>query len=168
MVSIHGPPNMRKNWGNKFGDSVYAYHDFVTRKNVGSCPLPCHGLRHCNLAYFNHVRRKLHTMEVIMVLHFCTRKTCWRLQKRQNHPKSTLPRRITIFSSNSLKNKFWLIYCFIDLIYSCLARSEWFIGYHSWINKLSSPNVYITMLAIAIFPFIFQSQPKIILSFFCS
>ena len=23
-----------------FGDSVYAYHDFATRKNVGSCPLP--------------------------------------------------------------------------------------------------------------------------------
>ena len=23
-----------------FGDSVYAYHDFATRKNVGLCPLP--------------------------------------------------------------------------------------------------------------------------------
>ena len=23
-----------------FGDSVYPYHDFATRKNVGSCPLP--------------------------------------------------------------------------------------------------------------------------------
>ena len=23
-----------------FGDSVYAYHEFATRKNVGSCPLP--------------------------------------------------------------------------------------------------------------------------------
>ena len=29
---------------------MYAYHDFATRKNDGSCPLPCHGLRHCNLA----------------------------------------------------------------------------------------------------------------------
>ena len=56
MVSIHGPPNIRKNWGTKcfhmFGDSVYAYHDFATRKNDGSCPLPCHGLRHCNLALY--------------------------------------------------------------------------------------------------------------------
>ena len=51
MVSIHGATEhvkkLRKIWFNFvpqffhiFGDSVYAYHDFATLKNDGSCPLP--------------------------------------------------------------------------------------------------------------------------------